>query len=1116
MKKNVMLIAAILVFIPILLFAQVNQDSIYIWDNDRGESNQWFPAVGSRTWGAYVGWQDSRWGEFDIYRQGVYWNGTMNGNNYMVSVDSLNRYLQTNVDLEASPGNMVVCVWEDSACQAGAVTQIYARRYLNPPFRVYGGSRSSRNPAVSCRDNGYFVVSFTNYDPSVPRIMYSSYDSLNNQIGQNVVRGEDSVYSHSPQSRVAYCDSGFVIVYEDSSRDGTQRSIYLQYRRRDGSVVTNRIKASRYSMADTYNEDYPDVAVNRFGFVVVVWMDLQYGSADPDVRCQTFQMRPGAGTIEPRGPYYVAGSSLIERYPKATVFADNENNFMVVWDQRNDNPTHGYDVWGRLGLLTGMLNPFQVNIEDTLNQGWPDVSCRNSDTFSIAWMSDVYSKYEDIFVRHYRRDLGYSSGVCSLTNDIQVVSSDTVGGRRAWYFDDENYDNPLTPGWNEDPIDEPDSIYVDLDYAMVDQINELNTNNQYVIFNQDTLPRRQYGRDLTAFDAVFLDLGYRTDDASAGVISNTEQTTLCEYINPGSGTGQPAMVEGNDFGYMYDGTLLFDLFHATYKGDGAPYQTGNIDTLYGEQGMFAAGETLKYSYKELVDNYPDSFTVRDGKIILQSTGAPGRWIAGRSVGWSNAWKDRAPANTILNGFPLSGIRSNTHPHTYAEYYRRCLGFLGLNCQPEPITTLLASTGASEGRVTITWNVVSDDSLKESAEGPYMLKFARDKMTSEPAFNDSSETYYQNWYTRDSAVGAMVTQNLYGLPPMDTLIFALKVSDEDTLWDALGAEPMAIVAGDSVTPHVITMGANYVKDFSNAFEFMDRRRPNDTGTNYDSLFVTWSGTYFYLGFARCNFRTEGDLFIYVDTKTGGADSTVGYNGASGKSAFIPTFIPDYVFILEDSGTYSYKRWVPSKDRGSWQDTTFTGSFVTDNIVNNLLYNEIAIRFTGMVYTVGAPFKLVVIVQNETTNQINNAFPISNPLGSSQLVAAYYYWDGGLVSGLVPNKSYTIVGVAEEQELPVKGSENTRLTIEPNPFSTHTVIRLPQADKVFNPKGTELMIYDATGRLVKNFLLPTAYSILPAAFSWDGSDDEGNKLPEGVYFCQFKSSNIDEVVKIIHVK
>jgi hypothetical protein len=72
----------------------------------------------------------------------------------------------------------------------------------------------------------------------------------------------------------------------------------------------------------------------------------------------------------------------------------------------------------------------------------------------------------------------------------------------------------------------------------------------------------------------------------------------------------------------------------------------------------------------------------------------------------------------------------------------------------------------------------------------------------------------------------------------------------------------------------------------------------------------------------------------------------------------------------------------------------------------------------------------------------------------------------------------------------------MRISPNPFVTHTDI------KIYLPGNQRfLKIYDVLGSVVKNFRLPTSYSIFPTVVSWDGTDDSGVPVRSGIYFCQF---------------
>jgi hypothetical protein len=273
-------------------------------------------------------------------------------------------------------------------------------------------------------------------------------------------------------------------------------------------------------------------------------------------------------------------------------------------------------------------------------------------------------------------------------------------------------------------------------------------------------------------------------------------------------------------------------------------------------------------------------------------------------------------------------------------------------------------------------------------------------------------------------------------------------------------------------------------------------------------MSWDQNSFFLGFARCKFKIEGDLFIYVDTKSGGGDSTVGWSSTTGKSAFGASFRPDYVFILDDSANFAYRKYSPTKDgRGSWIDTAFGGRVGVDSVVNKYYYSEIAIPFLNMRYDTMAGFKVMVLVQNETSNNIWNSYPPSNPAGGTGLFLPYYYFAAnGLRSNLVPNRGLTYIGIAEETGCPTTASY---LRVMPNPFRGQTTIHYSIGHSA---EGIGLQIYDVSGRLIRLFTL----SPMLSALCWDGTDQTGRALPPGVYFFTLKSGDHTEIVKAVYVR
>ncbi|UCG91142.1 MAG: T9SS type A sorting domain-containing protein [candidate division WOR-3 bacterium] len=106
-----------------------------------------------------------------------------------------------------------------------------------------------------------------------------------------------------------------------------------------------------------------------------------------------------------------------------------------------------------------------------------------------------------------------------------------------------------------------------------------------------------------------------------------------------------------------------------------------------------------------------------------------------------------------------------------------------------------------------------------------------------------------------------------------------------------------------------------------------------------------------------------------------------------------------------------------------------------------------------------------------------------------------------------QNWQYVGVQENHDSKPK---ITTLDIYPNPFRKMTNISFSTGHSA---KGIELKIYDCMGRLVKQFLLPTSYSLLPTIATWDGTDDDGGVLPSGIYFAQLITPEHQITEKII---
>ena len=121
-----------------------------------------------------------------------------------------------------------------------------------------------------------------------------------------------------------------------------------------------------------------------------------------------------------------------------------------------------------------------------------------------------------------------------------------------------------------------------------------------------------------------------------------------------------------------------------------------------------------------------------------------------------------------------------------------------------------------------------------------------------------------------------------------------------------------------------------------------------------------------------------------------------------------------------------------------------------------------------------------------------------IGSSNFLALIGYWQGDILTG-----------IDEEPVQPSIGPLITGLhSPAPNPFRSRTLIRysLAQETKVL------LQVYDPAGRQVKT-LVSSAQQPGRYTLPWNGTDDHGRLLANGIYFCRFKAGDYREVKKLL---
>jgi hypothetical protein len=123
---------------------------------------------------------------------------------------------------------------------------------------------------------------------------------------------------------------------------------------------------------------------------------------------------------------------------------------------------------------------------------------------------------------------------------------------------------------------------------------------------------------------------------------------------------------------------------------------------------------------------------------------------------------------------------------------------------------------------------------------------------------------------------------------------------------------------------------------------------------------------------------------------------------------------------------------------------------------------------------------------------------------------HYWDFTVSNGIVTLvRQYGNPTLASVGDTPAPAA--LLVGNAPNPFNNHTDVTF----RVATQTQVQLWIYDATGRLVKNLhddtMSPGAY-----ATTWDGTNDAGQRVASGVYFCRLSARGATQTRKLLMVR
>ncbi len=105
-----------------------------------------------------------------------------------------------------------------------------------------------------------------------------------------------------------------------------------------------------------------------------------------------------------------------------------------------------------------------------------------------------------------------------------------------------------------------------------------------------------------------------------------------------------------------------------------------------------------------------------------------------------------------------------------------------------------------------------------------------------------------------------------------------------------------------------------------------------------------------------------------------------------------------------------------------------------------------------------------------------------------------------------------GVEEREISPLADGKSLGLRVFPNPSGKGAVVRLQIPNLNFQSKDMRLTIHDISGRLVRELRVENK----KLNVEWNGKNNIGKRVPQGIYFIKFKAGDFEKVCKFVLVR
>jgi len=233
-------------------------------------------------------------------------------------------------------------------------------------------------PSVALDDAGKFVAVWqSNFQQA---IIGQRFDATGAKIGSEF-QVNTYLTGFKQYPRVAGNGAGgFVVVWQDDSRDGSGNGVVGQRFDGSGSKVGGEFAVNTYTTGD---QILPQVAVDPSGNFVVVWQSSGQDGDGDGVFAQRFD---GSGVKV--GPEFRLNTFTTGSQQRPSVSTDHAGNFVVVWQSDGQDGDGKAVVGQRFDSSGEKVGPeFLVNTYTPKDQSDPSVAMDEKGGFVVVWSS---------------------------------------------------------------------------------------------------------------------------------------------------------------------------------------------------------------------------------------------------------------------------------------------------------------------------------------------------------------------------------------------------------------------------------------------------------------------------------------------------------------------------------------------------------------------------------------------------------------------------------------------------------------------------------------------------------------------------------------------------------